>query len=358
MAPSRPKTRPNAQTKPSKPRTGSRTGPRTTAPASKPAASKPAASTPPSSLRKKPPTKPTTRQGAKRAGKPVAKQSAVQASPPPLGRRVAPRLQRTTFDRLPLLLVIDVGNTQSILGLYEGGELRWKFRVSSGIPRSGDELRVLVAHMVDPYAKPLRERGRAVLSSVVPTLTGAYLELAESLLPRPPILVNAETVRGLLEVDVPDPMSVGGDRLANALGIGDNGTLPAIVVDLGTTTNFDVVLPGPRYIGGAIAPGIVTSSEELFRRGARLAKVEIVRPPRALGRTTAECLQSGVYFGAIGQIDEIVRRLCAELRIKARVVATGGLSSLIAPESSTIGRVEPDLTLEGLRVLGHARMGT
>jgi type III pantothenate kinase len=139
--------------------------------------------------------------------------------------------------------------------------------------------------------------------------------------------------------------------VANAVAAAELYGVPALVVDLGTTTNFDVVLPGPRYVGGAIAPGLVSSAEELFRRGARLPKVEIRRPERALGRTTTECLQAGVYFGAVGQIDGLVRRILAEIPGTAIVIATGGLAETILQDSETIQKVDPALTLKGLRIL-------
>lgn len=249
------------------------------------------------------------------------------------------------------VLAIDVGNTQTVVGVFDGERLRDRFRISSGVPRSGDELRALLGGMMERHEPGLRESGRAVISSVVPTLTDAYLEVVRHWVEPAPLLVHAHNISRFLKVDVPDPMSVGADRLANAVGVAARGRLPAIVVDLGTTTNFDVVLDGPRYVGGAIAPGVWTSSEDLFRRGARLAKVEIIHPERALGTTTAECLQSGVFYGAIGQIDEIVRRIRAELSIRPQVIATGGLAHLLAGESKTIQRVDEDLTLKGLRVL-------
>jgi type III pantothenate kinase len=230
------------------------------------------------------------------------------------------------------------------------GLLRAQFRITSAIPRSADELFPLLERLAAPFLQGPDGAGRAVIGSVVPSLTEAYREVCRTLLGREPWIVSAGAVRGL-RIEVPDPESVGADRVANAVAAAALHRVPAVVVDLGTATNFDVVLPGPRYVGGVIAPGVTSSAEELFRRGARLPKVEIVRPRRALGRTTTECIQSGVYFGAVEQIDGIVRRLRRELAIRPRVIATGGLAESIAEDSRAIQVVDPALTLHGLRIL-------
>lgn len=248
------------------------------------------------------------------------------------------------------VLTIDVGNSHSVLGVFRGETLLDHFRLTSSIPRTGDELRPLVASLVHPWRDELKASGRVILSSVVPSLTQAWRDLSARLLGVSPMLLTSDLDLGLL-LDVPDPASVGADRIANAVGVASAYRLPAIVVDLGTTTNFDVVREGPRYVGGAIAPGILTSAEDLFRRGARLAKVEIRRPEFALGRTTQECLQSGIYFGAVGQIDGLVQRIAKELGIRPTVVATGGLAESITADSEMIDSFDPALTLRGLRVL-------
>jgi type III pantothenate kinase len=181
----------------------------------------------------------------------------------------------------------------------------------------------------------------------VPALTAEYEAMAARLYGARALIVSSRTISGI-RLEVPDPASVGADRIANAVAVAD-GRLPAIVVDLGTATTFDVVRAGRRYVGGMIAPGIRTSADELFRRAARLAKVEIRRPPRRIGRTTEESIQAGVYYGAIGAIDGIIRLLEREdLRGRARVIATGGLAPLVAAGSRTIQEVDEALTLRGL----------
>jgi type III pantothenate kinase len=250
-----------------------------------------------------------------------------------------------------MTLAIDVGNTQTVLGVFSDGELRDLFRLSSGIARTGDELFPVVERLVAPYREELVRSGRGVIGSVVPPMTPAWEGLILRLLGRRPVIASAESARGL-RIDLKDPSALGVDRICNAVAVAELYRLPAIVVDLGTATTFDVVLSGPRYVGGAIAPGILTSAEELFRRAARLAKVELRRPARAVGHNTEESIQSGVFFGAVGQIDGLVERLRRELRIRPFVIATGGLAEAVAADSATIEAVDPALTLHGLRILG------
>ena len=165
-----------------------------------------------------------------------------------------------------------------------------------------------------------------------------------------PLLASAAMETGL-EIEYRDPLTLGADRMANAVAALRLHGAPAIVVDLGTATKFEVVVKERRYLGGAIAPGIRTAAESLVRRWARLAAFEWRAPERAAGRSTEECLQSGVLYGAVAMVDGMVRRLAAEARIRPVVIATGGLAGLLAPHSQMIERVDPDLTLHGLRLL-------
>jgi type III pantothenate kinase len=249
-----------------------------------------------------------------------------------------------------IMLAVDVGNTQTVIGVLEGEKVLDLFRVTSGVPRTGDELFPIVERLVAPWELSLHASGRAVVGSVVPALTSGWEKLLERLLGRVPYLASSVGPYGL-KVMVRDPTAVGVDRIANAVAAAAFHRLPAIVVDLGTATTFDVVVPGPRYLGGAIAPGVLTSADELFRRAARLARVELRRPARAVGRSTEESIQSGVYFGAVAQIDGLVRRLRREVGGKVFVLATGGLAEVVAADSQTINRVEPALTLQGLRLM-------
>jgi type III pantothenate kinase len=244
------------------------------------------------------------------------------------------------------VLAIDIGNTQTVLGVFHDGELALFRRVTSGVSRTSDELAVLVEALFREQNERIRAARRVVIASVVPALTDGYETMAERLYRARPLVVTSR-VRTGVRLEVPDPSSLGADRIANAAAVA-GGRLPAIVVDLGTATTFDVMRIGRRYVGGAIAPGIRTTAEERFHRAAKLPKVEIRKPARGIGRTTEESIQSGVYYGAIGTVDGIVRRLEAELGRRARVIATGGLAPLVAGGSRTIREVDEALTLRGL----------
>jgi type III pantothenate kinase len=247
----------------------------------------------------------------------------------------------------PHLLTIDIGNTHTVLGVFVGEKLEHFWRVTSGVSRTGDELGALVETLCRDYNAGLTRSRAAVIASVVPALTAEYEAMVARLYGARALIVSSRTISGI-RLDVPDPASLGADRIANAVAVAD-GRLPAIVVDLGTATTFDVVRPGRRYVGGMIVPGIRTSADELFRRAARLAKVEIRRPARRIGRTTEESIQAGVYYSAIEAIDGIIRLLEREdLHGRARVVATGGLAPLVASGSRTIQEVDEALTLRGL----------
>jgi len=254
-----------------------------------------------------------------------------------------------SLDR-PWLLAIDIGNTQIVIGVFENETLHSLYRLTSQAGRTADELLPLLEPLLRPYIGGLRESRRVAIASVVPALTGPYEEYAERHLGAHPVIVSAALPLDL-EIDVVDPSSVGADRIADAVAAAAMFKLPAIVVDLGTATTFDVVLPGPRYAGGVIAPGIVTSAEELFRRAARLARVELRPPRQTVGRTTEESIQSGVLFGAAAMIDGIVARIGKDLAIRPTVIATGGLAPVIAPLCRLLGHVEPGLTLHGIRLI-------
>ncbi len=243
------------------------------------------------------------------------------------------------------LIAVDVGNSETVIGRFRGTTLQDYWRVTSGRV-TADELTLTLTQLLGST----RVRGAGgVVCSVVPGLTAAWGEALRRVTGSAPIEVGSNT--SVLPLQVPDPASVGADRIANAVGaIARHGT-PAIVVDLGTATTFDCVSKAGAYVGGAIAPGVITSSEELFRRAARLARVEFRRPERALGRTTEECLRVGVLWGYAGLVDGLVRRLTRELGGKPHVIATGGLAHVLAPECETITAVDAELTLHGMRLL-------
>jgi type III pantothenate kinase len=268
-----------------------------------------------------------------------------------------------------MLLVIDVGNTEVTLGLFEGEDLRRSFRVSSETRRTADEVELLLRHAFPELEHAQARPGRgaqgarsvpgartsgsahgAVVGSVVPAQTPLFVDATRRVMGTPPLLVGAKTA-ARVKIEYRDPTSVGADRIANAVAAFDRYGAPAIVVDFGTATTFDVLLKGRRYAGGVIAPGILTGAEHLVRRAARLGAFELKPPARVVGKSTEESLQSGVFHGAVGVVDSIVRRISEEEKIRPKVIATGGLAAAVAAHSRTIEAVDPDLTLHGLRII-------
>ena len=244
-----------------------------------------------------------------------------------------------------MLLAVDVGNTQTVLGLYDGERLAEHWRLATEAHRTGDELGALLGRFLD-----LESLTGICLSSTVPRLVREYEEFAERWA-EAPLLVVRPGMRSGITMRYDDPREVGPDRIVNSIAARERYGAPCIVVDFGTSTNFDVVSAAGEYVGGVLAPGVEISMDALFARAARLVKVDFSEPPTVIGKTTATALQSGLVYGFAGQVDGIVDRIRGELGAEARVVATGGLADLIAPHSSTIELVDPLLTLEGLRLV-------
>jgi type III pantothenate kinase len=245
-----------------------------------------------------------------------------------------------------MLLAVDVGNTQTVIGLYEDSRLVDHWRLATERTRTGDELGVMLAGLLE-----LDSVDGICLSATVPPLVREW-EMLASRWAEAPLLVVGPGVRTGLPIHYDDPREVGPDRIVNAVAAKERFGAPVIVVDFGTSTNFDVVSPAGEYVGGVLAPGIEISMDALFARAARLVRVDFAAPPTVIGKTTVGGLQSGLVYGFAGQVDGIVARVRGELEAPtAPVVATGGLAELIAPYSSTIGEVDPFLTLEGLRLV-------
>lgn len=250
------------------------------------------------------------------------------------------------------LIAVDVGNSETTVGLFSGETLVMHWRLTSG-RFTADEVSLSLDAMLRQAGGEAAAPGfrpGAVLSSVAPSLTLAWADALERRSGRPPVEVTARTVRDL-SILYHDPDSVGADRIANAVAVRALYGTPAIVVDLGTATTFDCISGAGEYLGGVIAPGVMTSAEELFRRAARLPRVELRKPDRVLGRSTHESIQAGVVWGAAGQVDALVRRLALEMDGTPHVIATGGLATVIAPECETINVVDPTLTLKGMRLI-------
>jgi type III pantothenate kinase len=249
-----------------------------------------------------------------------------------------------------MLLAVDVGNTQTVFGVFDGERLREHWRVATESERTADELGALVDRLLELRDLDLEQVDGVCLSSTVPSLVREYEAFADRYAQAPILVVGPGTRTGI-PVLFDEPRGVGPDRIVNAVAARERHGAPCIVVDFGTATTFDAVSSAGEYVGGVIAPGIEVSMEALFARAARLVKVDFAEPATVIGKTTVAGLQSGLVYGFAGQVDGIVTRMRAELGADAPAVATGGLAELIAPHSETIGLVDPDLTLEGLRIV-------
>lgn len=249
-----------------------------------------------------------------------------------------------------MLLAVDVGNTHTVLGLYDGTRLAHDFRVESAKGRTADELLVLLLTLLDVSKVARSEIEHTIIASVVPSLTDVVAHAARRGFGHEAMIVGPGIKTGM-PILYESPREVGADRIANAVAAYERVGSAVCVVDFGTGTNFDCVSKKGEFLGGVIAPGMQISAEALFSRAARLARIPIQKPPKAIGRNTAHSVQSGIVFGYVGLVDGLVDRIRAEIGDPCRVLATGGLASLVAPESRTIEEVVPDLTLEGLRIL-------
>jgi type III pantothenate kinase len=249
-----------------------------------------------------------------------------------------------------MLLALDVGNTNIVVGVFEGQQLVEHWRVRTDRERTADEHGLLMTHLLQYASLSPNNISGVIISSVVPPMTDALQGMARRFFHVEPIFVSHE-----LELGVPiryhDPREVGADRLVNAVAALHKYGAPAIVVDFGTATTLDVISPEGEYLGGCIMAGVGISAEALFRTAARLPRIELVAPEHVIGRTTVEAMQSGIMLGYAGAIDALVERIHKELGCPTTVIATGGLAERIAAETRTIQHVDPWLTLEGLRLI-------
>jgi type III pantothenate kinase len=251
---------------------------------------------------------------------------------------------------LSALLAIDVGNTNVVVGAYDKTRLIRTWRLVTVHDRTEDELAVMLDGLLAQEDLALDEIDALVLGSVVPPLTQAFTRLAERYVDRPAFIVGPGIKTGVrLRVD--NPSEVGADRIANTLAAHQRYGGPAVVVDFGTTTNFDVVSAEGDFLGGSFAPGLEVSAESLFGRASRLFRVPLTPPAAAIGKNTTDCLRSGLVFGYVGLVEGLLERIIAELPARPTVIATGGLATTIAPLAKGIEKVDDDLTLEGLRLL-------
>lgn len=257
-----------------------------------------------------------------------------------------------------MLLAIDVGNTQTVIGVYEGSVLRHMWRVATNKSHTCDELRVKVSPLlVSEDIAPEQVRG-AALASVVPQLTQAWCAALHRMLGHEALVCTASSAAELFPTTYANPAEIGADRVADAVAARALYGAPVVVVDFGTATNIEVIDREGRFVGGVIAPGVDTSAAALFSHATRLAAIDLVDPHTAIGNSTEEAIQAGIVYGEADRVDGLVCRIFAQLGYEAPVVATGGLAPRVAELSGTITVINPELTLEGLRLIYEAQEGT
>jgi type III pantothenate kinase len=253
-----------------------------------------------------------------------------------------------------MLLAIDIGNTNIVLGVFEGTTLVRNWRLATARERTADELGLMVSDLLERAKIATPSIDGVVLASVVPQLTGPMIEMSTRYLGLTPLNVEPGIDLGMANLYA-HPSEVGADRLVNGVAAyeayGRERGVPLVVLDFGTATTFDAISAKGEYLGGVICPGIQISADALFQRAARLPRIDVRKPANVIGRTTVASMQSGLFFGYVGMVEGLVRRVREELGGHAFCVATGGLAEVIAPETDVVDAIDRDLTLQGLRIV-------
>ena len=251
-----------------------------------------------------------------------------------------------------MLFVVDIGNTDITLGVFEGEDIRATWRLTTGIHRLVDEYAALLLNLLHHRKIETTDIKHVVMCSVVPPLTAIFEQLFQRYFGISSLIIGAGVKTGV-RIRMDNPREVGADRIVNAAAAHHLYGGPVIIADLGTATTFDTVSREGDYLGGAIAPGIGTAAEALFMRAAKLPRVELIPPKRVIGTDSITAMQSGIIFGYVGLVESLVARIQHELGEKALVVATGGFAEMIAGQTKIIDTVNPDLTLIGLKLIQH-----
>ncbi len=249
-----------------------------------------------------------------------------------------------------MLLAIDVGNTQKVIGVFKDEELICHWRISTNREETADESAVVLSDLLGLKKLALQDVSAVIISSVVPHCTASLIEMTEIYLNIKPIIVGPGLKTGM-PILYDNPLEVGADRIVNAVAAFKKYGGPAIVVDFGTATTFDAISTKGEYLGGAISPGVEISSEALFTIAAKLSRVDLRKPSKVIGKNTETSIQSGLIYGFAGLVDTIVGKMIYEIGSEPEIIATGGLASLIAPVCESIQEIDPLLTLTGLKII-------
>lgn len=249
-----------------------------------------------------------------------------------------------------MIFVIDVGNTNAVLGVYEGDKLKFHWRVATSRDRTEDEYAMIIGNLFHHHHINYSHISSIIISSVVPPIMFALEQMCRKYFNLEPIIIGPGIKTGL-DIKYENPREVGADRIVNAVAAIHQYGSPLIIVDFGTATTYCCVNEEKQYMGGAIAPGIGISTEALYNKASKLPRIEIARPPHVIGKNTVNAMQAGIFYGYVGQVNEIVTRMKEQSLIEPTVIATGGLAELIAEESHVIDIVDPFLTLTGLKLI-------
>ncbi|HLS20484.1 MAG TPA: type III pantothenate kinase [Bacillota bacterium] len=250
-----------------------------------------------------------------------------------------------------MIFVLDIGNTNTVLGVFKDNELFHEWRIKTDRHKTEDEFAILVKSLFDLKNISFKDIKGIIISSVVPPIMFALEQMCRKYFAIEPLVIGREEVNSQLGMRYPNPREIGADRIVNAVGAIKSYGAPVIIVDFGTATTYCYVNEKEEYYGGIISPGIKISMEALYSKASKLPKIEIQRPETVIGHSTVEAMQSGVYYGYVGQVDGIIKRMKEQVGNTAKVIATGGLAPLIAKGSETIDHVDQQLTLKGLYII-------
>ncbi|WP_106495587.1 type III pantothenate kinase [Lentibacillus sp. Marseille-P4043] len=255
-----------------------------------------------------------------------------------------------------MLFVLDVGNTNTVLGVFEQDQLKHEWRIKTDRHKTEDEFGVLIKSLFDHKGISFSDIHGIIISSVVPPIMFALEKMCTYYFNQEPLIIGKDTVQSFLKMGYPNPKEIGADRIVNAVGAIAEYGAPLVIIDFGTATTYCYINEKEEYQGGSIAPGIHISMEALYSKASKLPKIEIQAPEHVVGKTTVEAMQSGVFYGYVGQVDGIVTRIKQQATVEPKVVATGGLASLISDASTTIDYVDKHLTLKGLYLIYQKNM--